>query len=141
MEIKKLDHIGLTVRNIDQVIATLEKVLGVKAFSREVREHDRVKVGFIPLGNTALQLLEHWGEAPGPLGQYFRDKGPGQPHIAVEVADIHAEIAKLKEAGVPFLGGAPTPGARGSITAFIHPSATSGLMTELVEHSNGSPKV
>ena len=134
MEIKKLDHIGLTVRNIDQVIEALERVLGVKAFSREVREDDRVKVAFLPLGHTALQLLEHWGEAPGPVGRHFREQGPGSPHIAIEVADIRAELAKLRAAGVPVLGNPPQPGARGSLTGFIDPSATKGLLTELVEH-------
>jgi methylmalonyl-CoA/ethylmalonyl-CoA epimerase len=133
--IRKLDHVGLTVRDIDQTIAALERVLGVKAFGREVREDDRVKLGFVPLGDdTALQLLQHWGEPPGPVGRYFREQGPGSPHIAVEVADIRAEIAALRAAGIPMLGNPPQPGARGTLTAFIDPSATGGLLTELVEH-------
>ena len=134
MEIKKLDHIGLTVKDIESAITALENVLGVKAFSREERPDDRVKIGFLPLGNTALQLLEHWGEAHGPVGRYFREQGPGSPHIAVEVADIRDEIAKLRAASVPLLGDPPQPGARGSLTAFIDPSATGGLLAELVEH-------
>ena len=134
MNIKKLDHIGLTVRDIDRTIAELERVLRVKAFDREDSEEDRCKRGFLPLGDTALQLLEHWGEAPGPVGRHFREHGPGSPHIAVEVDDIREEIARLRAAGVPFLGNPPQPGARGTLTAFIDPSATSGLLTELVEH-------
>ena len=134
MDIKKLDHIGLTVRNIENVIATLERVLDVKAFGREVRDEDRVKIGFVPLGDTALQLLEHWGEAPGAVGRHFREQGPGSPHIALEVADIRGEIARLRAAGISFLGNPPQPGARGSLTAFIDPQATNGLLTELVEH-------
>jgi methylmalonyl-CoA/ethylmalonyl-CoA epimerase len=135
VNIKKLDHVGLTVRDIDQAIAALERVLGVKAFGREVREEDRVKLGFVPLGgDVALQLLQHWGEAPGQVGRYFREQGPGSPHIAVEVTDIRAEIAALRAAGVPLMGNPPQPGARGTLTAFIDPSATGGLFTELVEH-------
>ena len=135
MNIKKLDHVGITVKDIDQTIAALERVLGVKAFGRETSDDDRVKLGFVPLGDTALQLLEHWGEARGPVGSHFREQGPGSPHIAVEVADIREEIAKLRAAGVPLLGDPPQPGARGSLTAFVDPSATNGLLTELVEHS------
>jgi len=134
MNVKKLDHVGLTVRDIDGTIAALERVLGVKAFGREVREDDRVKLGFVPLGDTALQLLEHWGEAHGPVGRHFREQQKGSPHIAVEVADIVEEIARLRAAGVPLLGSPPQPGARGTLTAFIDPSATGGLLTELVEH-------
>jgi len=140
MNIKRLDHVGLTVRDIDQTIATLERVLKVKAFGREDSEEDRVKRGFLPLGDTALQLLQHWGEAPGPVGQHFREQGPGSPHIAVEVDDIREAIAALRAAGVPFLGNPPQPGARGTLTAFIDPSATGGLFTELVEYpKSGSP--
>lgn len=134
MDINRLDHVGLTVRNIDQTIAALERVFGVKAFGREVREDDRVKLGFVPLGDTALQLLEHWGDAPGPVGRHFREQQKGSPHIAVEVADIREEMARLSAAGVPFLGSPPQPGARGSLTAFIDPTATAGLLVELVEH-------
>lgn len=140
MDIKKLDHIGLTVRNIDATIATLERVLGVSAFGCETRSDDRVKLGFVPLGDTPLQLLEHWGEAHGAVGRHFRDQGPGFPHIAIEVGDIREEIARLRAAGVPLLGDPPQPGARGSLTAFIDPSATNGLFTELVEHPrSGTP--
>ncbi len=139
MEIKKLDHIGLTVKDIDKMIATLERVLGVKAFSREDREDDRVKLGFLPLGDTALQLLEHWGEGRSPVGRYFREQGPGSFHVAIEVADIGEEMARLGAAGVPFLSEAPQPGARGSLTAFIDPAATNGLLMELVEHPKSTP--
>ena len=139
MYIKKLDHIGLTVKDIDATIATLERVLGVRAFGREERPDDRVKLGFVPLGDTALQLLEHWGDAHGAVGRHFREQGPGSPHIAVEVGDIRAEIASLRAAGVPMLGDPPQPGARGSLTAFIDPAATNGLFTELVEHPKADP--
>lgn len=135
MNIEKLDHIGLTVKDIDQTVAALERVLGVKAFGRETLDEDRVKLGFIPLGDTALQLLQHWGEASTPVGRHFREQGPGSPHIAVEVADIRQELARLRAAGVPLLGNPPQQGARGSLTAFIDPSATNGLLTELVEHA------
>ena len=138
MRINKLDHIGLTVGNIDETIAKLERVLGVKAFGRETREEDRVKLGFVPLGDTPLQLLEHWGEAGSPVGRHFREQGPGSPHIAVEVSDIREEMAKLRSAGVPLLSEAPQPGARGSLTAFIDPAATDGVLTELVQHSGTS---
>jgi methylmalonyl-CoA/ethylmalonyl-CoA epimerase len=134
MKIMRLDHVGLTVKNIEQVIETLERVLGVKAFACDASEEDRVKRGHLPLGNTTLQLLEHWGEAPGPVGQHFRDQGPGSPHIAVEVENIREEIDKLRAANIPMLSDSPQPGTRGTLTAFIHPSATKGLLTELVEH-------
>jgi methylmalonyl-CoA/ethylmalonyl-CoA epimerase len=134
MNVKKLDHVGLTVRDLDKTIAALERVLGVKAFGREDRPDDRVRLGFVPLGDTALQLLEHWGEAHSAVGRWFREQGPGSPHIALEVEDLRAEIVALRAAGVPLLGNPPDPGARGSVTAFIDPLATNGLLTELVEH-------
>ncbi len=138
MDIKKLDHIGLTVSDIDDTIAALERVLGVTAFGRETRDEDQVKLGFVPLGDTPLQLLQHWGEAGSPVGRYFREQGPGSPHIAVEVADIEGEMARLREAGIPLMSEAPQSGARGSLTVFIDPAATDGLLTELVEHPKKS---
>lgn len=134
MKVVKLDHVGLTVRNIEQVIENLEKILGVKAYACGTNEEDRVKHGHIPLGNTSLQLLEHWGEAPTRVGRHFREQGPGSPHIALEVEDIDEALAGLRAANIPLFNETAAPGTRGTRTAFIDPAATNGLLTELVEH-------
>jgi len=134
MKVVRLDHVGLTVRNIEQVIEGLERVLGVKAFACSNSEEDRVKCGHLPLGNTTLQLLEHWGDAPTRVGKHFREQGPGSAHIALEVENIQEELDRLRAAGVPLFDETPAHGTRGTLTAFIDPAATQGLLTELVEH-------
>ena len=139
MDVKKLDHVGLVVADIEKAIETCETLLGLKVSHREENTLHGVTLAFLPMGDTTLELLEYApGEPKTPISKYLREQGHGGPHIAIEVTGIVDQVAKLKAAGVPFLGDPPQPGSRGSTIAFFHPDVTNGLLTELVEHPSGS---
>lgn len=139
MEVKKLDHIGVVVKDLEKAIETCQSLLGLDVSHREEITAHGVKLAFLPIGDTTLELLEYApGEPKSVLAKFQAEQGEGGPHIAIEVKGIREQVEQLKAAGIPFLGDPPQNGSRGSTIAFFHPSVTNGLLTELVEHPSDS---
>ncbi|MFN7975608.1 MAG: methylmalonyl-CoA epimerase [Acidobacteriota bacterium] len=130
--LKKLDHIGIVVKNIDEVLSAYQGGLGMKVAHREVVESEAAEVAFLPLGETRLELLEPKG-AGGVLPRFLEKRGPGIHHLCFEVDDVRAALAALRAAGVPLVDEAPRPGAEGCQVAFVHPKGTGGVLIELSE--------
>lgn len=140
MEVQKLDHIGVVVDDLDAAIRTCTDLLGLRVTHVEALPQHGVKLAFLPLGETTLELLEYGRtEPPSAIGRFQKAQGHGGTHIAIAVRGLVEHVARLKARGVPFLGEAPAPGSRGSTICFFDPAVTNGLLTELVEHPAGSP--
>jgi methylmalonyl-CoA epimerase len=125
-----LDHIGIAVASLDQALAFYRDALGLDIEAPEEVESQRVRAHFIPLGESALELLEATAE-DSPIAKYVSKRGPGVHHITLRVDDIVAALAQLKARGVRLIDEAPRPGAHGSRVAFIHPASAHGVLVEL----------
>ena len=130
--IKRLAHIAIAVRSVDEASRFFEQVLGLHRERTEVVATEKAKVAFFPLGETELELVEGT-ERGNPLERFLEKRGEGIHHICLEVANLEATLGQLREAGVPLLDETPRPGADGTRVAFIHPKGAHGILIELVE--------
>lgn len=126
-----LDHLGVAVRNLETSL-TAYKVLGLEAVHREIVAKDQVEVAFVPFTGGRFELLQPLA-ADSPVGRFLAKRGEGVHHVALSVDDLHAEVDRLKAAGVRMIDDAPRPGAEHTLVAFIHPASTGGVLIELVE--------
>jgi methylmalonyl-CoA epimerase len=128
-----LDHIGIAVENLDQALAFYRDALGIELKESEEVASQRVRAHFVPVGpQVSLELLE--ATAPdSPIAKFIEKRGPGVHHITLTVPDIGAAVAALKARGMRLIDETPRPGAGGSTIAFVHPSATHGVLVELRE--------
>ena len=132
MKAMKLDHIGIAVKNIDEVAAFYQNVLGINVTSTEVVEDQKVKVAFLPIGDTELELLESTHE-DGPIAKYIARKGEGVQHLAFKVENIEESISFMMEKGYRMIDESPRYGAGAAKIAFMHPKGTNGVLVELCE--------
>ena len=131
MELKRVDHVGIAVKNLDESVKFYES-LGFKATGYEVVAEQKVKVAFLPCGDSELELLEST-EPDGPIARFIEKNGPGIQHIAIRVDDIDKALEELKEKGVRLIDQTPRYGAGGARIAFVHPKATGGVLLELTQ--------
>ena len=131
MELKRVDHVGIAVKNLDESVKFYES-LGFKATGYEVVAEQKVKVAFLPCGDSELELLEST-EPDGPIARFIEKNGPGIQHIAIRVDDIDKALEELKEKGVRLIDQPPRYGAGNARIAFVHPKATGGVLLELTQ--------
>ena len=131
--ISQIDHIGVAVKSLEQRLILYRDVLGLAGIHIEDVPSENARVGFVPIGESEIELLESTSQ-DGVLARFIEKRGEGVHHIAVRVDDCAVALAKLKAAGVRTVDDAPKPGSRGTKVAFVHPSATGGVLLELVEH-------
>ncbi len=128
----KVDHIGIAVSDLEESIKFYEDVLGLKLHGTEVVEEQQVKVAFLPVGDTEVELLA--ATTPdSPIAKFIEKKGQGIQHIAFRVDDIEAALAEMKAKGIRLIDEEPRYGAGGARIAFLHPKATNGVLIELCE--------
>ncbi|TJX67857.1 methylmalonyl-CoA epimerase [Soehngenia saccharolytica] len=130
--VKKIDHIGIAVRNLETSVEFYEQMLGIKCTGREVVEEQKVKVAFLPVGDSEIELLESTDDE-GPIAKFIEKKGEGIQHIAFRVDDIEKTLEELKEKGVRLIDEKPRYGAGGAKIAFLHPKSTNGVLIEISE--------
>jgi len=130
--IEKIDHIGIAVRSIKKTSELLSNILGLKIAGEEIVEEQKVKVAFLPLGDSELELLESTSPE-GPIARFIEKKGEGIQHIAFKVDNIEKTLEKLKKEGVRLIDEKPRYGAGGAKIAFLHPKDTNGILIELSE--------
>jgi methylmalonyl-CoA epimerase len=130
--IKKVDHIAIAVKSVDEAAEFYEQQLGLKVSTREAIPASKVRVGFISVGDIRLELVEP-DSSDSPIAKFLETKGPGLHHVCFETDDVAAELERLKSAGVRLIDQSPRPGAHGTMIAFIHPGAAGGVLIELVE--------
>lgn len=132
MKVLKVDHIGIAVKNLKESLKFYAEVLGLDAAGTEVIADQKVKVAFLPCGDSELELLE--STAPeGPIAKFIEKNGEGLQHIALQVDNIEEALSSLKEKGVRLIDEKARYGAGGAQIAFLHPKATQGILLELSE--------
>jgi methylmalonyl-CoA/ethylmalonyl-CoA epimerase len=125
VKIKRVDHLGVIVGDLDGAVKSFTEHLGLKLDHTE-QYGDELDIAFLPCGETLVELIEPLKEG-GSNADYLREHGPGIQHVAFEVDDLEAALAELAERGVEPLGDAPVPGAGGMRIAF------DGVLVELCE--------
>jgi len=130
--IKKVSHIGIAVKSIDEALKLYRDILGLSVEGFEVVEEQKVRVAFIPIGETRIELLEST-DPNGPIAKFIESRGEGIQHIAFQTDDIEAELKKLKEKGLRLIDEKPRRGAHGAKIAFVHPKSTYGVLLEICE--------
>ena len=131
-----LDHIGIAVSNIGDALTFYRDALGLEIETPEEVTSQRVRAHFIPVGESAIELLEATAD-DSPIAKFVAKKGPGLHHVTLRVDDIVAALAQLKARGVRLIDESPRPGAHGSLVAFIHPVSAHGVLLELTQKATG----
>jgi len=132
MKALKLDHIGIAVKNLDETLKFYTDVLGLELQGTEVVEDQKVKVAFLPVGDTEIELLESTSP-DGPIAKFIEKNGEGMQHMAFKVDNIEEAIAYMLEKGLRMIDETPRYGAGGAKIAFVHPKSSNRVLVELSE--------
>jgi methylmalonyl-CoA epimerase len=132
----RIDHIGVATDDFEGALALYEKTLGMPLSHRETVESQGVEAALLDIGDGHVELLRPLGDDT-PVGKYLAKKGPGLHHVAYAVGDIEQVLGQLKDAGIELIDEEPRVGIRDSRVAFVHPKATGGVLTEIVQPAEG----
>jgi methylmalonyl-CoA epimerase len=130
----KIDHIGIVVHDIQQALRVYEAALGLPLAEVTEVPDQQVRVAFLPIGESNLELVQPTAADTG-IARYLAKRGEGIHHLCIEVDDIEAALAQLKDHRVPLIDEIPRQGAHGRV-AFLHPRGAHGVLIELVEHED-----
>jgi methylmalonyl-CoA/ethylmalonyl-CoA epimerase len=128
--IKKIAHIGIAVRNLEEAQSLYRNLLDLVPSHTEHVEDQKVDVSSFHVGETNIELTSGTSDE-SPITKFIAKRGEGMHHIAFEVDDIHAELLRLKSLGVTLIDEEPRTGADDCLVAFIHPKSTGGVLVEL----------
>lgn len=129
---KKISHIGIAVENIDAALPFYRDVLGLEFEGTEVVAEQKVKVAFLAIGESRIELLEPTS-SDSPVAKFLEKNGPGIHHLAYQVEGLEERLGSLKAQGVRLIDESPRCGAHHTRIAFLHPKASGGVLTELCE--------
>jgi methylmalonyl-CoA/ethylmalonyl-CoA epimerase len=132
----RVDHIGVAVEDLDAAIALHERDYGMELVHREVIDEQGVEAVLLDVGENHVELLRPLGEDT-PVGRFLAKRGPGLHHVAYQVGDVDSTLAQLRERGMRLIDETPRTGIRGSRVAFLHPAASGGVLTEIVQPAEG----
>ncbi len=127
---QKTEHIGIAVKELAISIPLFEKLLNSQCYKTELVEGEKVNTAFFKTGETKIELLEST-DPNGVISKFIDKKGEGLHHIAFEVADIEAEMERMKKEGFILLNDKPKQGADNKLVCFLHPKGTNGVLIEL----------
>lgn len=130
--VNKIEHIGIAVKNMDDANVLFEKLLGVPSYKTETVESEGVLTSFFQTGVNKIELLMATNPE-SPIAKFLEKKGEGIHHIAFDVEDIDAEIARLKNEGFVLINEVPKKGADNKLVVFLHPKNTNGVLVELCQ--------
>jgi methylmalonyl-CoA/ethylmalonyl-CoA epimerase len=133
---RRIDHIGVAVEELEPSLAIYRDGFKLRVAHREVVSEQGVEAVLLDVGENHVELLAPLGSET-PVGRFLAKKGPGLHHVAYQVSDIDATLAELRRAGMKLIDEHPRTGIRGSRVAFMHPAATAGVLTEIVEPAAG----
>jgi methylmalonyl-CoA/ethylmalonyl-CoA epimerase len=129
---KKIEHIGIAVSNLEDASLIYEKLFGAPSYKQEEVASEGVKTAFFRSGPNKIELLEATNPE-SPIAKFIAKKGEGIHHIAFDVEDIVLEIDRLKKEGFIILNEIPKKGADNKLVAFLHPKSTNGVLIELCQ--------
>ena len=130
--LKKIEHIGIAVKDLNPSNELFKKLLGVPHYKTEAVASEGVTTSFFDVGTHKIELLEAT-DANSPIAKFIAKKGEGVHHIAFEVEDIDAELARLKAEGFELIHETAKEGADNKHIAFLHPKSTNGVLIELCQ--------
>lgn len=130
MKIKRIAHLGVAVKDLDEALKFFTEGLPLEMTHTE--DYQGMRIAFIPVGDSSIELIQDVS-GTSAIRKYLDKNGEGIHHIAFEVDDIHQAVAELKEKGVRLIDERPREGAHGMSIAFMHPKATHGILMELVQ--------
>jgi methylmalonyl-CoA/ethylmalonyl-CoA epimerase len=128
----KVEHIGIAVKNIAESSELFEKLLNTACYKTEAVVSEGVNTAFFKVGESKIELLEGTGP-DSPITRFIEKKGEGIHHMAFEVADILAEMERLKNEGFILLNDEPKKGADNKLVCFLHPKSTNAVLIELCQ--------
>ena len=129
---QQIEHIGIAVKNLEFSKNLFTKLLGITPYKQEAVETEGVMTSFFQTGQTKIELLEATNPE-SPIAKFIEKKGEGIHHIAFEVADILAEMERLKSEGFILLNEVPKKGADNKLVCFLHPKGTNSVLMELCQ--------
>jgi len=129
---KKVEHIGIAVKDLAASNTLFEKLLGTPHYKTEEVESEQVITSFFKSGETKIELLESRDEKSA-IAKFIAKRGEGIHHIAFEVDDIHAEMRRLESEGFQLLNAEPKKGADNKLVAFLHPKSCNGVLIEICQ--------
>jgi methylmalonyl-CoA/ethylmalonyl-CoA epimerase len=132
----RIDHIGVAVEEIEPALELYRDSFQLELSHREIVEEQGVEAVLLDVGENHVELLAPLGPDT-PVGKFLARQGPGLHHVAYQVRDIDATLQALKQAGLALIDQQPRTGIRGSRVAFMHPRATAGVLTEIVQPAAG----
>ena len=130
----KIDHLGIAVKSLTAAKAIYEK-LGIQVSAEETVEHEKVRVAMFPVGDSRLELMEATSD-DSTIAKFIAKRGEGLHHVCLQVSDLAAVVAKLKDSGVRLVSDEIKTGAGGHRYVFVHPQSTGGVLLELVEEGH-----
>jgi methylmalonyl-CoA/ethylmalonyl-CoA epimerase len=131
MESRGIHHLGVAVADLDEAVATYERLFGARLEHRETVPDQGVEAASVRVGGSRVELLSPLG-AETPVGKFLSKRGPGMHHVAYEVDDVRASLAELEAAGAELIDAEPRRGLFGLQVAFVHPDAVHGVLSEVV---------
>lgn len=131
---RKIEHIGIAVKNIEEANATYRALLDAEPYKSEEVESEGVITSFFQVGDSKIELLAATNEN-SPIAKFLEKRGEGIHHIAFDVEDIRGEIRRLEEKGFVLINDEPKKGADNKIVAFLHPKSGHGVLVELCQEA------
>jgi methylmalonyl-CoA/ethylmalonyl-CoA epimerase len=131
-----IDHVGVAVPSIEAALPLYRDVLGMELVHRETIAEQGVDAALLDVGESHVELIEPLSPESG-VGRFLAERGAGLHHVAYRVSDIEDALESCRAAGLRLIDSSPRPGIRGSRVAFLHPRATGGVLTEIVQPSKG----
>ena len=128
----RIEHIGIAVRDLAAGNEIFRKLLGSEHYKTESVESEHVTTSFFQIGASKIELLVAT-DPESPIAKFIEKRGEGIHHIAFEVEDIRAEIARLEAEGFIALNREPKRGADNKLVAFLHPKSSNGVLVELCQ--------
>ena len=134
--IRKIQHIGVAVRSLEQAIPFYRDVLGLEYVGTEEVADQKIRAAIFRIGESTIEVLETTSP-DGPVGKFLERTGEGIHHLCLQVDDAAAALARAKERGVRLIDETPRQGVHGMRIGFLHPKATFGVLTEFAEGGDG----
>jgi methylmalonyl-CoA epimerase len=129
---RRIDHIGVAVEDLDAALPLWREGFGMALAHRETATEQGVEAALLDVGENHVELLAPLGPDT-PVGRFLAKRGPGLHHVAYQVPDIDAALDALRRSGLRLIDETPRVGIRDSRVAFLHPSASGGVLTEIVQ--------
>jgi methylmalonyl-CoA/ethylmalonyl-CoA epimerase len=133
-----LDHVAIAVSDLEQAIARFAEDFGLTHVGTETVADAQTTTAFFPLAGSQIELIYPY-QGQGPVAKHLSKRGPGLHHLCFRSDNLTKDMARLSAKGYRFLSDVPRPGAHGTLTAFIHPKDTGGVLIELAQHPTTDP--